>query len=191
MPASAYPQLVAAGSGSFLVQPGLGLMIWTLLVFGVTLLILRKYAFPRIAEALEKRRRAIEESINAAERTREQADELLADYRQRLQDAREQSEEIVSRARKAAEEIENESRNQGQQTRDKMVDDARKEIELETQRALAQIRKEVADLTVQATEKVARKSLDDADHRRLIDEALREVDFSALTGASESDGGRS
>ena len=57
------------GGGNFLVKPGLGVMIWTLIAFGITLLILRKLAFPRIAEALDKRRRAIEESIDAAERT--------------------------------------------------------------------------------------------------------------------------
>jgi F-type H+-transporting ATPase subunit b len=182
--------VLAAGEGSFLVQPGLGLMIWTLLVFGITLLILRKYAFPRIAEALERRRRAIEESIDAAERSRKEADELLAEYRKRLSEARDQAEDIVTRARKSAEGIEEQSRQEGTQERERMLADARKEIELETQRALAQIRQEVADLTVRATEKVARKSLNDADHRRLVDEALSEVDFSALTSASTSDGDR-
>jgi F-type H+-transporting ATPase subunit b len=178
--------VVSAGEGSFLVQPGVGLMIWTLLAFGITLLILRKYAFPRIADALEKRRRAIEDSINAAERTRQEADELLSDYRKRLAEAREQAEDIVSRAHKAADNIEQESRQEASQTREKMLEDARKEIELETQRAIAEIRKEVADLTVMATEKVARKSLDDADHKRLVEEALAEVDFSQLVGTTSN-----
>lgn len=187
---SLVPVVVSAGEGSFLVQPGVGLMIWTLLAFGITLLILRKYAFPRIADALEKRRRAIEDSINAAERTRQEADELLSDYRKRLAEAREQAEDIVTRAQKAADNIEQESRQEAGQTREKMLEDARKEIELETQRALAEIRKEVADLTVMATEKVARKSLDEADHKRLVEEALAEVDFSQLVGTTTSDGGR-
>jgi len=88
--------------GSFLVSPSLGLMIWTLIAFGATFLILRKAAFPRIQEALDKRANAISESIDAAVRTKEEADELLEEYRARLKEAREQADDIVSRARKAA-----------------------------------------------------------------------------------------
>ena len=79
------PLVIAqGGEGSFLVSPGLGLMIWTLVVFGITLLVLRKYAFPRIIEALDRRRLAIEESIDHAESTRREADALLQEYRERL-----------------------------------------------------------------------------------------------------------
>src|SRR3954469_24076029 len=90
-------------SGSFLVSPDVGLMIWTLVVFGISMFVLAKLAFPRIADALDKRQRAIEESIDVAERTRAQADELLAEYRQRLTEARSQADEIVARARKTGE----------------------------------------------------------------------------------------
>jgi hypothetical protein len=89
--------------GSFLVSPDVGLMIWTLLVFGLSLYLLNKLAFPRIAEALDRRQRAIEESIDAAERTRREADELLGEYRERLTAARQQADDIVARARKAGE----------------------------------------------------------------------------------------
>src|ERR671917_1108510 len=92
-----------SGGGSFLVKPGIGLMIWTLLAFGATLYILNKLAFPKISEQLDKRQRAIEESIDTAERTKTEAEEILAEYRQRLAEARTQAEEIVARARKAAE----------------------------------------------------------------------------------------
>src|SRR3954471_24312297 len=96
-------------SGNFLVTPNVGVMIWTLIAFGVTLYVLRRLAFPRIAEALDKRQRAIEESIDAAERTKVEADRLLAEYRERLGEAREQAEDIVSRARRAAEATQKES----------------------------------------------------------------------------------
>src|ERR671938_610930 len=66
-----------SGGGSFLVSPSLGLMIWTLLAFGITLWLLNKLAFPRIAEALDRRRKAIEESIEAAQRAKREADDLL------------------------------------------------------------------------------------------------------------------
>src|SRR4051794_35974408 len=88
----------SGGGGNFLVTPNVGLMIWTLIAFFIAFLILRKAAFPRIVESLEKRRKTIEESIDAAERTRTEADQLLAEYRERLREAREQADEIVARA---------------------------------------------------------------------------------------------
>jgi F-type H+-transporting ATPase subunit b len=174
--------VIAAGSGNFLVQPGLGVMIWTLIAFLVSLLILRKLAFPRIAEALDKRRRAIEESIDSAERTRVEADRLLAEYRERLREAREQADDIVARSRKAADKLQDDAKVDAKAKREELMEQTRRDIEQETRRAIDQIRREVADLTVLATEKVTRKSLDDDDHRRLIEEALSEFDFAALPG---------
>ena len=169
-------------SGNFLVSPNVGLMIWTLIAFGITMLILKRYAFPRIGEALDKRANAIRDSVEAAERQRREADELLAEYRQRLTEAREQADDIVARARKAAETVKSEAASEGHAKREELVAAARKDIEVETRRSLERIRKEVADLTVLTTEKVARKSLTTDDHKRLIEEALTEVDFSALGG---------
>jgi F-type H+-transporting ATPase subunit b len=177
----------SGGSGNFLVSPSVGLMIWTLITFGVTLYLLRRLAFPRIQDALDRRSRAISESIDAAERTRTEADQLLNEYRERLREAREQADEIVSRARKAADRTQDDARVQAKETREDMLADARRDIEQETRRAIGQIRREVADMTVMATEKLTRKTLDADDHKRLIDEALSEFDFSQLPGG-ESDG---
>src|SRR5437588_8175212 len=94
---------VIASSGSFLISPNVGLMIWTLVLFGLSMAVLAKLAFPRISQALDRRQRAIEDSIDAAEHIRQEADRLLAEYRERLQEARAQAEEIVTRARKTAE----------------------------------------------------------------------------------------
>jgi F-type H+-transporting ATPase subunit b len=168
--------------GSFLVSPGLGLMIWTLVLFLITMWVLSKLAFPRIQAALEKRASAIRENIEASERQRQEAEELLDEYRHRLTEAREQADDIVARARKASEAAVAEATADGKAKREELVAAARKDIETETRRSLEQIRKEVADLTVLATEKVTRKSLDDADQRKLIEEALGEVDFRALAG---------
>jgi F-type H+-transporting ATPase subunit b len=168
--------------GSFLVTPGLGLMIWTLALFLFTMWVLSKLAFPRIQEALDKRANAIRENIEASERQREEADELLDEYRKRLKEAREQADDIVARARKASETAKAEAAADGKAKREELVASARRDIEAETRRSLDRIRKEVADLTVIATEKVTRKTLDDDDHKRLVEEALKEVDFSALSG---------
>jgi F-type H+-transporting ATPase subunit b len=171
----------AESGGNFLVSPSVGLMIWTLAAFFITYLLLRKLAFPRIQEALERRQKTIDESIDAAERTRREADELLAEYRERLKEARQQADDIVERARKAAEVLERDSVAEGRHKREELLEAARRDIEVETQRAIQEIRKEVADLTVMATEKVTRKALDDGDQRRLVEEALSELDFTTLS----------
>ena len=180
------PLIIAAAAedegGSFLVSPNVGLMIWTLIAFGITYQILRKLAFPRIQEALERRQHAIEDSIDAAERTRRKADELLAEYRARLSDARQQADEIVARARKTGEAAESEIVAEARAKREEMMEQTRRDIEAETRRAIQEIRAEVADLTVLATEKVTRKTLTDEDHKRLVEEALAELDFASLSG---------
>jgi F-type H+-transporting ATPase subunit b len=168
--------------GSFLVSPGIGLMVWTLVLFGVSMFILWKLAFPRIAEALDRRQKAIEESIDTAERTRKEADELLAEYRERLTAARQQADEIVARARKAGEQAEADLVVKGRQRREELLEQARKDIETETRRAIQEIRAEVADLTIMATEKVTRKTLTSEDQRRLVEEAVSELDFATLSG---------
>src|SRR3954465_15517626 len=171
--------------GSFLVSPDVGLMIWTLLVFGLTMLLLAKLAFPRIAEALDRRQKAIEESIDTAERTRQEADRLLAEYRERLTEARHQADEIVARARKAGEQQEADAEAKAKERPEELLAQARRDIEAETRRAIQEIRAEVADLTVMATEKVTRKTLTSADQRRLVEDALKELDFAALSGQPE------
>ena len=182
--------VAAENGGNFLVTPNVGLMIWTLIAFGIALYVLKRLAFPRIGEALDKRRTAIEESIDAAERTRKEADDLLEEYRARLREAREQAEEIVARSRKAAERVEQDTIAEAKKEREELMARTRRDIEQETRRALEQIRREVADLTLIATEKVTRKSLDDDDHKRLIEDALSEFDFEALAPASGGNGSK-
>jgi F-type H+-transporting ATPase subunit b len=171
---------IASSSGSFLISPNVGLMIWTLLLFGISMYILWKLAFPRISEALDRRQHAIEDSIDHAERIRREADELLAEYRERLREARGQADQIIERARKSGEAHEREATAEAQARREQLMEQTRRDIESETRRAIQEIRREVADLTVLATEKVTRKVLDEQDQRRLVEDALGELDFSAL-----------
>ncbi len=179
--------IVAAedSGGSFLVSPDVGLMIWTLVVFGLSMYLLAKVAFPRIAEALDRRQKAIEDSIDAAEHTRAEAEQILAEYRERLSEARGQADDIVARARKTGEAAENEILADARSKREEMMEQTRRDIEAETRRAIQAIRAEVADLTVLAAEKVARKSLTDDDQKRLVEEALSELDFASLSGGED------
>ncbi len=178
--------LPLASTGNFLVKPGIGLMIWTLLVFGITMLLLARLAFPRITAALDKRQQAIEDSIDSAERTREEADRILAEYRQRLTEARAQADEIVQSARQMGETHEREAKEQAKESAAEAAARAQRDIEAATQRALQELRREVADLTIAATEKVTRKTLDGADQKRLVQEALGELDFSGVSGSSQN-----
>jgi F-type H+-transporting ATPase subunit b len=131
----------------------------------------------------------IEESIEAAERTRREADELLTEYRHRLREARRQAEDIVERAHRAADRIEEEAKESASEHRQHAMERTKREIDSEMRRALDQLRQEVADLTVMATERIARKTLDEEDHRRLIQEALEEADFSMLGGGADGRNG--
>jgi F-type H+-transporting ATPase subunit b len=176
--------IVAAedSGGSFLVSPDIGLMIWTLVVFGLSMFLLGKLAFPRIAEALDRRQKAIEDSIDAAEHTRKEAEQILEEYRERLAEARGQADEIVARARTTGEAAENEIIADARVKREEMMEQTRRDIQAETRRAIQEIRAEVADLTVLATEKVARKALTEEDQKRLVEDALAELDFASLSG---------
>lgn len=165
-----------------LVKPSPGLMIWVLLVFVVSLLVLKKYAWPQITAVIDKRQRAIEERIEASEKAKAEAQALADEYREQLTAARAESEEIVSRARRSGEQVEREAVEQGRKTREDLLEQARRDIEAETRRAVDELRNEVAALTVEATAKVTRKSLTPDDQQRLLDEALGEIDFSKLSG---------
>jgi F-type H+-transporting ATPase subunit b len=175
---------VIASSGGFLIEPGIGLMVWTLLVFGATMFLLSKLAFPRISDALGRRQKAIEDSIDTAERTRTEADRILTEYRERLKEARVEADGILERARQAADTHKLEAKEQGQELLAEAAKRAERDIEAASKRALDDIRKEVADLTVMATEKVTRKTLNEADQKRLVEEALSELDFSSISSAA-------
>jgi F-type H+-transporting ATPase subunit b len=172
-------------SGSFLITPNVGLMIWTIVVFLISLYVLRRTVFPLIGKALDQRAEEISESIDSATRTREEADKVLEEYRERLKEARAQAEEIVQRARQTADSHEQEARQRGEEIIAEAAKRGERDIDAAAKRALDDIRREVADLTIMATEKVTRKALDEDDQRRLVEEALGELDFSALSGARE------
>src|SRR3954452_21410744 len=115
-------------NSNFLVSPNVGLMIWTLLAFLVAFFVLRKWAWPAITEALDKRQRAIEEWIETAERARAEAAALLEEDRTRLRQARAQPEEIIARARKAGEVHERETVEEARAKREELLEQTRRDI---------------------------------------------------------------
>jgi F-type H+-transporting ATPase subunit b len=169
-----------ADNSSDLVKPFPGLMIWTLVVFFVAFLVLRKYAFGPLAELVEKRRTIVRENLEASEHAREEAQKLLDEYKQQLAAARREAGEIVERARVTGAELERQMREEATAQRERDVTAAKQAIEAETRQSIEQIKNQVADLTLLATEKVVGRALNEAEGRRLVEEALSEVDFSQL-----------
>ena len=169
--------------GNALIDVVPGLMIWTLICFGITFFVLRKFAFGPIQTVIDRRRERIRESIEEAERARSEARRLLEEHRQLRAEARGEAEGILADARKAAEAQRLRVKEETEVDRQRRLEETRRQIEGETQRALEQIRTEVADLALTAATKVTGKALDGSDHRRLIDEAIAELDFSALETA--------
>src|ERR687885_2135046 len=171
-------ELLVASNALIKVTPGL--MIWTIVAFLITLYVLKRWAFGPIQKTIDERRQRIEQSIHEAEQARNEARRLLEEHRSLIGQARGQAEEILSEARKVADAQRDRVREETEADRQRRLEETRRQIEAETRRALDQIRAEVAELTLVAAEKVARKALDEADQRRLIDEAIRELDFSVL-----------
>jgi F-type H+-transporting ATPase subunit b len=157
-----------------------GLMIWTLICFGVTYFVLKRFAFGPVQTIIDERRKRIRESIEEAERARSEARRLLEEHKQLRAQSRQEAEEILAEARRIAESMRERIREETEADRQRRLEETKRQIEAETARALEQIRAEVADLALVAAEKVTARSLDDADHRRLIEDAVRELDFSAL-----------
>jgi F-type H+-transporting ATPase subunit b len=165
-----------------LVSPAPGLMIWTLVIFFLTFLLLKWKAFGPIANAIEERRAAVRENIESAERSREEAQKLLEEYKEQLAQSRHEANEILERARRTAEESSRQLKEELRLEKERGIEQVQEAIVAETRQALDQIKNEVADLTLLATEKVIGRALDADEQRRLIDEALGEVDFSKLRG---------
>ncbi|MFL5932859.1 MAG: F0F1 ATP synthase subunit B [Gaiellaceae bacterium] len=163
-----------------LIQVTPGLMIWTIVCFLITLFVLKRYAFGPIQKAIDERRDRVRASLDEADRAREEARRLLEEHRQLISRAQSDAEEILGEARRIADANERRMREELEEDRQRRLEETRKQIDAETRRALEQIRLEVVDLSLLAATKVTKKALDEADHKRLIEEAVGELDFTVL-----------
>jgi F-type H+-transporting ATPase subunit b len=166
-----------------LIQVTPGLMIWTIVCFLVVLFVLKRFAFAPIQKTLDDRRERIRQAIDEADNAREEARNLLEEHRKLVGQAKNEAEEILTEARRIADAQRERVREETDADRQRRLEETRRQIDQATQQALNEIRDEVGRLSLLAAEKVARKSLNEADQRRLIDEALAEIDFSQLEGS--------
>jgi len=169
------------GSGLIEVVPGL--MIWTLICFGITFYVLKRFAFARIQAGIDERRDRIRKAVEEADRARAESRQLLEQHRQLIGEAKGEAADILAEARKVADAQIERVKHEAEEERQRRLEETRRQIDAETKRSLDLIRSEVADLTLEATARVTGKVLDAEDQRRLIDEAIAELDFSALERA--------
>ncbi len=167
-------------SGNDLISVVPGLMIWTVITFLIVFFVLRKLAFGRIQALIDQRRDRISEALDAADGAREEARQLLEEHRKLIAGARAQSEQILAEARRDADAQRDRARGEASADLERRLAENRREIEAENRRLVEQIRREVVELTLLAAEKVTGKVLDSDDQRRLIDEAVGEIDFDRL-----------
>jgi F-type H+-transporting ATPase subunit b len=173
---------VALLAANPLIEVRLGLMIWTLVCFAITFFVLKRFAFGPVQKIIDERRQRIRQALEEADKARAEARRLLEEHRSMMQQARGDAEQILAEARRVAESQRDRMRDELEADRQRRIEETVKQIEAETRRALEQIRAEVAELTLEATSKVTGKVLSGDDHRRLIDDAVRELDFSVLEG---------
>jgi F-type H+-transporting ATPase subunit b len=158
-------------------------MVWTIICFLATFFFLKRIAFGRIQTAIDARRDRIQQAIAEADSARDEARRLLEEHRKLIGQAKSESEEILSEARRLADAQRERVKQETEEDRQRRLEETRRQIDQATAQALGQIRDEVGKLSLLAAEKITRKSLTDKDQQRLIDEALAEIDFSALEGS--------
>jgi F-type H+-transporting ATPase subunit b len=158
-----------------LVQPDPGLFIWTIITFLLLLAGLAKFAWRPLLDALDKRQQAIRQSLDDAQTARQELERLQQESAQIVRQARVEADGIITQSRADAERVREEMRQKARSEANAIVKNAERQIQLETSRALQQIRQEAVDLSVMIASKIIQRNLTKEDNERLIDEALRQV----------------
>ncbi len=174
-----------AGASTNLLEPHAGLMVWTLFVFVLLLFVLGKFAFPKILGAVEAREQALASALEGARQDREAAAELLARQQAALDASRGEAQQLIAQAREAAERTRGEMLAQTQQQQEDLLARARREIDADRLRAIADLRREAIDLALAGATKVIGRNLDDAGNRRLVEEFLSSVPAPATLAAAD------
>jgi len=145
--------------------------------FFLLLVVLRIFLYRPILEMLDRRAQRIREGLEAADQSKEQAARAEQDVAQQLAEVRQQGQALIAQAQEGAARIQDDARGQARREAEALLERARSEIQLERDQAIAELRRQFADLTVSAAEKVISQSLDRQAHRKLIDDVLAESAF--------------
>jgi F-type H+-transporting ATPase subunit b len=159
-----------------LVQPDPGLFIWTILTFLVLVALLGKFAWRPLLQALESRQESIRKSLDDAQKAKQELERLHAESAEIIRQSRVEADAIVTRSRGDAERLREEMKQKARAEADAIVKNAERQIQLETGRAIQQIRREAVDLSVMIASKLIQRNLTKEDNERLIEEALKQVE---------------
>ncbi len=162
------------GGGPFSINPGL--IIWTLVVFGILLVVLWRLAWPAILRSVEERERRIQHQLDEAEKARAEAARYLEEQRRALEQARSEAQEILSKAKGVATKEREALLARTREEQEQLLDRARREIEAEKEKAILALRKEAVDLAIAAASKLIEQQLDDDANRRLVLEYLASLE---------------
>jgi len=163
------------GSSGPLVVNG-GLMIWTLIVFGLLFLVLRKFAWPAILEAVEAREAALARQLAEAEKNRAESAALLAEHQKLVAQARADAQGVISEANSAAEKLRQAAIEKTRQEQDELLARARRDIAAERDKAMADLRREAVDLSLAAATKLIGQRLDSPADRALVESYLASLE---------------
>ncbi len=152
-----------------------GLSVWTLIVFGILVLILGKYAWGPILGAVEAREKGIQSALDEAASRNEEAARLLAEHKEQLADARRQANELIAEGKVAGETVRKEIEEKARAEAQTMVERARAEIERERDAAIAELRKESVDLALAAATRLMQENLDQDKDRAIVERYLTEL----------------
>jgi F-type H+-transporting ATPase subunit b len=168
-------QHIEESSKTNLLSPNGGLMVWTLVIFLLLWFILSKFAFKPITKAVEDREAALQDAINAARADREAAEQLLAEQRIQIEAARDEAQRIIAEGRATGEQLRAKLLEDTRGEQQSMLDRARREIGVERDRAIAELRQEAVELAIAGASKVIEKNLDDQTNRKIVENFLSSI----------------
>lgn len=158
------------------VTPDYGTLIWMLIIFGITLFILKKFAWKPILNALKERENSIDEALSSAQRARKEMENLKAGNEKIMAEARKAKEAILSEAKKIKDKMLSEAKAQASEEGQKMIESARARINAEKEAAISEMKKQVVELSVLVAEKIIQKELKDkADQEVLVNNLLKDI----------------
>jgi F-type H+-transporting ATPase subunit b len=151
------------------------LLFWSAVSFAILLFLLKRYAFPAITEILDARERTITENLAKAERARKDAEQLLAEYQAKLKAAQQEATAMIDQARKQAQQVAEDNQRRVKQDTDRMLATAREEMARERVRVSRELKDQAVELVMAASERILKRSLTDADQKRLVKEAIDQL----------------
>jgi F-type H+-transporting ATPase subunit b len=156
-------------------NPFTSTLFWQIIAFIVLWVLLARFVFKPISNIIKKREEKISASVNDADKLKEEAEKMLAEYHQKLDEARGEAQVIIEQSKTVGENLKNELVEKAKLESSQMITGAKQEIERERDKALAQIKESVVDLTLLATERLIGRALKEEDHLKLIEESIEEA----------------